>query len=211
MDPCVNNIILYDYQLHNTTLNNIVLNILLNHSALCVLSLYWTFVTVNYELLWSCVWWCTCTECGLQPYVSGSVWDEDESSCAWWRQIGMELEDRRGCLMKRVVCLCRHVNPHSLLKTGYELIWSDTRTRFPATSVANFSPLLTSQITWGSITNPSITSVTSATAVSILDYFISGLKSIAVLLIIYYPYVYLPRLHLFDQFSKKIYIYCEIL
>ncbi len=31
-------------------------------------------------------------------------------------------EERRGCLMKRVVCLCRHVNPHSLLKTGYELI-----------------------------------------------------------------------------------------
>ncbi len=36
----MNNIIFYDYQLHNTTLNNIVLNILVNHSALCVLSLY---------------------------------------------------------------------------------------------------------------------------------------------------------------------------
>ncbi len=34
----------------------------------------------------------------------------------------MKADRDGGCLMKRVVCLCRHVNPHSLLKTGYELI-----------------------------------------------------------------------------------------
>ncbi len=161
------------------------------YSEWCVL--VWAFVMYVYWM-WAaaiCVWQCV--------------------RRGWVMMCVMKADRDGGCLMKRVVCLCRHVNPHSLLKTGYELIWSDTRTRFPATSVANFSPLLTSQITWGSITNPSITSVTSATAVSIIDYFISGLKSIAVLLIIYYPYVYLPRLHLFDQFSKKIYIYCEIL
>ncbi len=167
--------------------------------------MFWLFIKPLLQwITCSCMSFCdhVCVDvrvCGLQPYVSVSVWDEDESWCAWWRQIGIELENQRECLMKRVVCLCRHVNPHSLLKTGYELIWSDTRTRFPATSVANFSPLLTSQITWGSITNHSITSVTSATAVSIIDYFICGLKSIAILLIIYYPF--------FNLFTKAAFIW----
>lgn len=163
----------------------IVLNILFNHPALC----FWLLAKTLLQWI-TCSFVCfsdyICDDvcvCGLQPYVSGSVWDEDESWCEWWRQIGIELEYQREwrmCLMNRVVCLCRHANPRSLLKTGYELIWSDTRTRFPATSVANFSPLLTSQITWGCITNHSITSVTSATAVSIMDYFIWGLKSVAI-------------------------------
>jgi len=124
---------------------------------------YYSIAELLHMLLCSYMWR---RVCGLQPCVWQCV-------CRGWVMMCVmnTNRDRAGipkwrlCLINRV-CLCRHVNPRSLLKTGYELIWSDTRTRFPATSVANFSPLLTSQITWGSTTNHSITSATSATAVS---------------------------------------------